>query len=201
MGFRRRSTSTGSSAESTDQEKPSNRVVAATLEVVVVAAAIGAMAWFSGGRDGASSADLAEIGVETFRLSPWMHVDGEVDYPESPPVGGDHSAMWLNCGYYANPVVEEMAVHSLEHGAAWITYRPGLSTRELNELKRLAREDYTLVSPYEGLESAIVASTWGKQLPVEFADDPALRQFLDSTRRGPDTPEPGAPCTNGVGRP
>ena len=201
MTLWRRGTSTQLPADSTDQGSVSNLALAAlagTFALVVIA---GSALWFTRGGDRASSAALAQIGVKTFRQSPSAHVKGEVDYSQSPPVGGNHNSMWLNCGYYANPVVDEMAVHSLEHGAAWITYRPGLSTRELDELKRLSREDYTLVSPYEGLESAIVLSSWGKQLPVEFAEDPALRQFLDSTRQGPDTPEPGAPCRNGVGRP
>lgn len=186
---------------SPDQMTTSKRLLVVSLGAAVAFATIVSALWFLSADEDNRRADLVEIGVETFRLSPSVHVDGEVAYAESPPVGGNHSAMWLNCGYYSNPVVDEMAVHSLEHGAAWITYRPGLSARELSELKELAREEYTLVSPYDGLDSAIVVATWGKQLQVDFADDPALRQFLDLERQGPDTPEPGAPCTNGVGRP
>jgi hypothetical protein len=47
-----------------------------------------------------------------------------VDYPQSPPVGGPHNPIWQNCGFYSKPVRDEYAVHSMEHGAVWITYSP-----------------------------------------------------------------------------
>ncbi|MGD9430703.1 DUF3105 domain-containing protein [Arthrobacter russicus] len=31
--------------------------------------------------------------------------------------------MWTNCGIYTAPVEPTRAVHSLEHGAVWLTYR------------------------------------------------------------------------------
>lgn len=45
------------------------------------------------------------------------HVAGDVDYDADPPAGGDHATAWQNCGYYDQPVADENAVHSLEHGA------------------------------------------------------------------------------------
>jgi hypothetical protein len=47
----------------------------------------------------------------------------------------------------------------------------------------------------------VVASAWGKQLRLEGADDPDLEQFVRAYQRGPQTPEPGAACTGGVGEP
>jgi hypothetical protein len=47
----------------------------------------------------------------------------------------------------------------------------------------------------------VVASAWGKQLRVTTANDPALANFVRVYQAGPQTPEPGAPCTVGVGRP
>ena len=34
---------------------------------------------------------------------------------------GEHNPVWQNCGFYNKPVRDESAVHSLEHGAVWIT--------------------------------------------------------------------------------
>ncbi|HZY44457.1 MAG TPA: DUF3105 domain-containing protein, partial [Anaerolineae bacterium] len=48
-------------------------------------------------------------------------------YQEVPPVGGTHDPAWLNCGIYDQPVRTENAVHSMEHGAVWITYQPDLA--------------------------------------------------------------------------
>ncbi len=60
-------------------------------------------------------------GIETFENTA-NHVEGAVDYAQTPPVGGDHNAVWLNCGIYDQPVPDENAVHALEHGAVWVTY-------------------------------------------------------------------------------
>ena len=56
------------------------------------------------------------------------HVDSEVDYPQLPPVGGAHDPAWLTCTgtVYDEPVRDENAVHSMEHGAVWVTYQPDL---------------------------------------------------------------------------
>ena len=62
--------------------------------------------------------------VSTIAITSRNHVDQDIDYPQSPPIGGDHNPVWQNCGVYRDPVLDEMAVHSLEHGAVWITYRP-----------------------------------------------------------------------------
>jgi hypothetical protein len=47
----------------------------------------------------------------------------------------------------------------------------------------------------------VVASAWGVQLKVQSASDPRLAQFLQKYEQGPQTPEPGAACTGGVGTP
>jgi hypothetical protein len=40
-----------------------------------------------------------------------------------------------------------------------------------------------------------VASAWGKQLQLQSVNDPELKQFVDFFEQGPQTPEPGAPCS------
>jgi hypothetical protein len=118
-----------------------------------------------------------------------------------PGVGGDHADVWVNCGFYPEPQSEEQAVHSLEHGAVWIAYRPGLPDEQMSELQALAAQPFTLVTPVEGLPADVVASAWGARLELDGVDDPRLLEFLEFFRQGPQTPEPGAPCTSGVGTP
>jgi hypothetical protein len=141
-------------------------------------------------------------GVQTFSGLSRNHVAGQVAYAQNPPVGGDHAATLVNCGIYTQPVPKEPAVHSLEHGAVWITYRPDLVPATVEQLRGLVRgHAYALLSPYEGLPSPIVASAWGLQLQVQDVADPRLAQFLSTYERGPQTPEPGAPCSGGIGVP
>lgn len=139
-------------------------------------------------------------GVEEFGQLSRDHVETAVDYPQTPPAGGEHNPTWINCGAYTEPVDPAQAVHSLEHGAVWITYRPGLPEAQLDRLTELAGDnDYVLLSPYEELRTPIAASAWGKQLAVDSADDPRLMRFVTKYQQGPQTPEPGAPCSGGAG--
>jgi hypothetical protein len=45
-----------------------------------------------------------------------------------------------------------------------------------------------------------VASAWRKQLRLQSASDPDLERFVRAYQQGPQTPEPGATCTGGIGR-
>jgi hypothetical protein len=134
-------------------------------------------------------------GTETFTGLARNHVDSPVEYPQTPPVGGNHSPRWQNCQYYDTSIPNERGVHSLEHGAVWITYAPDTSQADRDVLKALAQTgDHILISQYEGLPSPIVASAWGKQLQLQSVSDPELKRFVDFFESGPQTPEPGATC-------
>lgn len=127
-----------------------------------------------------------------------------VAYAETPPVGGRHapSPYWQNCGYYDAPIQNESGVHSLEHGAVWITFSPDLPEGQVAILRQKAEEqDYLLVSPFEGLPTPVVASSWNHQIQLDGAEDERLDQFIRTFKEGPDTPEPNALCSNGVGTP
>jgi hypothetical protein len=149
------------------------------------------------------AASSAPEGVQTYDVGAGgQHTEGTVNYEQSPPVGGPHNPVWQNCGFYDKPVRNENAVHSLEHGAVWITYQPDLPQDQVAKLRELAQNNsYVLVSPYPGLDSPVVASAWGKQLKLQSAEDPALEQFIRAYMQGPQTPEPGAPCSGGIGEP
>jgi hypothetical protein len=141
-------------------------------------------------------------GLLTFSNLGGDHQQGVIQYDHIPPAGGPHNPSWLNCGVYTAPVQTEYAVHSLEHGAVWITYQPELASDQVQQLQTLARQSaYRLLSPYPGLPSPIVVSAWGYQLALERADDPRLLQFINRYEQNPNGPEPGATCTGGVGQP
>jgi hypothetical protein len=53
------------------------------------------------------------------------------------------------------PVRDENTVHSLEHGAVWVTYQPDLFQEQIAKLRDLTqRNRFVLVSPYPGLPAA-----------------------------------------------
>lgn len=141
-------------------------------------------------------------GVISYSNLARTHVAGAVKYPQTPPVGGPHNEVWLNCGIYNAPVANENAVHSLEHGAVWLTYQPNLPASQVSQLHSLVSgHAYTVLSPYPGLPTPVVISAWGLQLRVQSASDPRVAQFIAKYEQGPQTPEPGAACTGGTGTP
>jgi putative peptide zinc metalloprotease protein len=144
----------------------------------------------------------APAGTESFFVRTREHVEGPIAYDRSPPVGGDHAPIWQNCGFYSTPIRSENGVHSMEHGAVWITYRPDLSASDQQTLRRIAQSQiHVLVTPQPGLTAPVVASSWGRQIRLDSANDPRLASFLRAFRLGPDAPERGGPCTGGTGQP
>jgi hypothetical protein len=140
---------------------------------------------------------LADVKTATYPAG--LHVAGSIKYAENPPIGGQHNVVWQNCGVYDAPIHSEHAVHSMEHGAVWITYRPDLPADQVQQLRTLAADDFLLLSPYPGLPSPIVASAWNRQLAFERSDDAGLPAFIARFKNNAETtPEFGAPCSGGT---
>jgi hypothetical protein len=148
------------------------------------------------------SGDGAAIeGIETFSNAA-NHVEGDVDYEQTPPAGGDHNAEWLNCGVYTEPVPNVNAVHALEHGAVWVTYDPAQVTEEeISALEGQLPSTYTVLSPYENMDSPIAISAWNSQLKLDSADDPRIEEFLTAYWRSTNAPEPNAACSGAFDAP
>ena len=155
--------------------------------------------------DGSNAAVSGDVptGVEVIEIDGATHVDSDLDYPQSPPVGGDHNSAWQNCGAYREPVLDEHAVHSLEHGAVWIAYTPDLDDASVEALEAVADgQTHVLVTPYEGgLAEPISLQAWGRQLTLDAVDDEQIDAFVRAFQEGPQTPEPGAPCSGAIGTP
>lgn len=139
-------------------------------------------------------------GVQTFGGLSREHTTDDVDYAQSPPVGGDHDPQWLDCTgtVFDEPVRNENAVHSLEHGAVWVTHSAAASQADIDSLAaKVTGQPYSFMSPYPDQDSPIVLTAWGVQLGVDKANDPRIGEFLTTYRSGQQTPEPGATCEAG----
>jgi hypothetical protein len=173
---------------------------------LVVFLVIGAAAIALTANSGGTAAGLPD-GTQTFSEPNHDHVTGTVTYDRVPPAGGAHNATPLNCGVYSEQVANEYAVHSLEHGAVWITYLPTLSPDQLGILQQVATsnyvgtERYVILSPYSGLPSPIVVSAWGAQLRLQSPSDTRLVAFIHHFAGGGQGGEQGGPCTGGLGSP
>ncbi|MFJ3333383.1 DUF3105 domain-containing protein [Streptomyces sp. NPDC086766] len=193
-----------------------NRILTVAASVVVVAGlVVGGVVLVrsqSGDKkdtasDGKSAGDSGRFAVGKDGVRTWTgtlsrtHVNTPVTYPMHPPVGGNHNPVWLNCNgdVYTQPVKDENAVHSLEHGAVWVTYTSKAAKSDVQALAaKVKKTPYTLMSPYENQAAPLMLSAWGHQLAVKSADDPAVDKFFAGYVQGKQTPEPGASCTGGT---
>jgi hypothetical protein len=132
-------------------------------------------------------------GVQTYEVVQG-HSTTPVSYPQVPPAGGIHNPVWQQCGFYDQPIENEKGVHSLEHGAIWITFRPDLPRAEIDGLATLARSrTYILVSRWEsGLPAPVVVTAWGRQLQLPSTADPRMAEFI--RQYAGQGPELNAPC-------
>ncbi|MGB6070228.1 MAG: DUF3105 domain-containing protein, partial [Rhodococcus sp. (in: high G+C Gram-positive bacteria)] len=109
-----------------------------------------------------------------------------VAYDQSPPFGGPHDAVWATCTgiVYPEAIRTENAVHSLEHGAVWVTYNPDdLNSDQVQTLAdRVDGETQMMMSPYPGLDSPVSLQSWGHQLKLDSVDDERISQFISALR-------------------
>jgi hypothetical protein len=167
---------------------------------------VGAVAVYTEGRSWDSRA--ADIpGIINFRKSDpelvrgSQHESGPIEYTVLPPVAGRHNPIWQNCmgDVYDAPIANEHAVHSLEHGAVWITYRPDLAADQVEALaERVRGVEKMLMSPFEGLDSPISLQAWGYQLKLDDAGDKRIDDFIRILRVNASIEGPTALCSQGI---
>ncbi|MFC9680680.1 DUF3105 domain-containing protein [Streptomyces sp. NPDC056948] len=193
-----------------------NRILVIAASVVVVCGLVGGGVVLvrsqsdDGGSDTAAASDTSgkgkfvtgKDGVKTWqgKLSR-THVAKAVKYASEPPVGGDHNQAWMNCNgdVYTKELDNTNAVHSLEHGAVWVTYNADAKKADIDALAaKVKKTPYTLMSPMDDQKDPIMLSAWGHQRTVTGASDPNVDKFFEKFVQGEQTPEPGAACTNGL---
>jgi hypothetical protein len=179
-------------------------LIAGAVVVVVFAAVVLTYAVVQVNRSNTNRVTSADeiADLQTFDYAAGQeHVATPVTYTESPPVGGPHDPEWADCTgtVYDVDIRHENAVHSMEHGATWITYDPAaISDADLATLQDLVQGTSGLMlSPYEGLGSTISLQSWNHQLAVDSAGDERVQQYADFMTFNDDFyPEVGASCEN-----
>ncbi len=150
------------------------------------------------------AADEGVAGVQAIRVGDNTHTEAAIEYQLQPPAGGAHNPVWANCGFYEQAIPDENLVHDLEHGAVWLAYSPDLPDSDLEVLRAITRSSAKVIAtPYPGLDSAeaVVATAWARQLRLDSVDAAQLSDFVVTYLDGGQAPEPGGPCTGGIGAP
>ncbi|WP_367041244.1 DUF3105 domain-containing protein [Streptomyces sp. Je 1-332] len=188
------------------------RVITITLSAVVVAALVvgGVVLFQQADDDSGTAADgnaASKFETTADGEKVWdakklgrTHVTKDVSYAMTPPVGGDHDQAWMNCNgdVYQDEIPERHAVHSLEHGAVWVTYNEKAKAADLKKLEQKVKQTpYSLMSPVKDQKDPVMLTAWGHQRTVTGASDPKVASFFSTYVQGKQTPEPGAACTGG----
>ncbi|ALV33212.1 DUF3105 domain-containing protein [Streptomyces sp. CdTB01] len=178
-----------------------NRIITIVASTAILAGLVGGGWYLVDSANQKEQGKAAPIsGEKTWSKLSRNHVTTTVKYPMTPPVGGNHAPVWQDCNgnVYTQPLQNENAVHSLEHGAVWVTYNTKAADADVKALAaKVKKTPYTLMSPYPSESAPITLNAWGHQLKVNKASDPRVDEFLSKYVQGKQTPEPGAACTGG----
>lgn len=121
--------------------------------------------------------------VEEFEIEGRDHVPAStaVDYQTNPPTSGSHLAQAKEWGIYDKEIDDKAAVHSMEHGGIWISYKD-LSTEEIQVLEDIGKQNSlsTLISPRQGNDNKIVVTSWGKMMKLDGVDKALIQKYIDT---------------------
>lgn len=168
------------------------------LVLIVVAAGLTGL-FLLGNKGSKTEQPKQRLGTKHAEMPSRTHVaDGtEVKYSTNPPTSGDHYAAPDTAGIKESEIPDGKAVHNLEHGYIWITYRPCtdqvktgcLSDDQVKDLKRAARElpgdpsfnsQKFILSPRSKNTKPITLVAWTYTLDLDKVDASIIRQFYES---------------------
>ncbi|HBG68883.1 hypothetical protein A2W67_02740 [Candidatus Nomurabacteria bacterium RIFCSPLOWO2_02_40_28] len=112
-------------------------------------------------------------------------------YNSNPPTSGWH---WLNpasWGVYNRPLIDEQAVHNLEHGGIWISYKD-IDEGTLENLKKIAKANAqsVILSPREANDTKIILASWTRLEKMQEYNEAKILEFISRNKNN--SPEPFA---------
>lgn len=118
---------------------------------------------------------------------------------DEPPTSGDHDAQPLPRQAFDQEVPDARAIHNLEHGYIYISYRPDLPAEQVEKIKGLFFAPFTrekfdpnkvIMAPRAENGSLIVLSSWTRSLKLDVFDEEKMVEFY--LKNVSKSPEPGA---------
>lgn len=120
-----------------------------------------------------------EIKVESRSHVP----DGtQITYNSNPPAAGEHYATTAHGGVYDVSPPDGNLVHSLEHGAVILWYKPDLPKDDIEKLKKIFNEapGKSIMVPRKSLDIPVAVSSWGRVLKLQKIDDKQIKAFFET---------------------
>lgn len=112
------------------------------------------------------------------------------DYNSNPPTSGSHYAQPTDWGIYQEEQKDENAVHSLEHGGIWISYKPDIDKETKGKLEEIGKRypNSVVVSPREANDTPIAVASWGRLEKLTTFDENRIVEFIKRNKNK--SPEP-----------
>lgn len=110
-------------------------------------------------------------------------------YNSNPPTSGAHWADQADWGVYDKPLIDEQAVHNLEHGGIWISYKDIDEETKTNLIKiAKANSQSVILSPRDGNDASIVLASWTRLEKMDSYDATRIIEFISRNKNN--SPEP-----------
>lgn len=115
-------------------------------------------------------------------------------YNSNPPTSGPHWATPAQCKIYTEEIPDEAVIHSLEHGAVWLSYKDKNNQDLVKKLTELVGKNPNklILSPRREDESAIAVASWGRLLKLENFEENQISDFINNYKNT--SPEPAGTC-------
>jgi hypothetical protein len=115
-----------------------------------------------------------------------LHTNEDVSYESAPPVSGEHRNGAPGCGTYGQQLEDELQVHALEHGAVGIQFAPDLAPEEIKSIEELVGtyEKDVFSAPYEGMQTPVTVTSWGRKMQLDAWDEDSARQYIEEFSGG-----------------
>lgn len=112
-------------------------------------------------------------------------------YSSVPATSGTHAPLAAPCGIYGEEIPEIFIIHTLEHGAVVVYYKPDeVDQATLVEVEELARTMAThiVVAPYTVMSTPVALVSWGRLAARPSLEVEEVRAFwAEYAQRGPES--------------
>ena len=136
--------------------------------------------------------------LDQLPASSQSHVEGEIDYEDLPPAGGDHNPCWETWGIHTEELDPIHFVHNQEHGGVIFLYNCpdgceaelALLTERVEELSVLS-----ILGPYSDMDHKFAAVAWENRIMMNCLDLDRLEDFYqDHVDQGPESTASAPPA-------
>ncbi len=138
-----------------------------------------------------NTAEIEPVG-QVFENQGQTHIkvgENHPAYNSNPPTSGWHYVVPADWGVYEKALVDEQALHNLEHGGIWISYKDIDAETKAN-LENIAKANpgSVIMSPRDTNDAKIILSSWTRLEKLDSYDQVKILDFISRNKNK--SPEP-----------